>query len=322
MFYLCRAALEHMQPGATIVNTSSDEAYHPLPQLLDYAVTKGAIANFARGLAQETIGRGIRVNAVAPGPVWTPILPVSVPPEQVSQIGSTETPMGRPGQPAEIAPAFVFLASQESSNVNAEVLGATGGTPLPRARAPERVRSGAPPRYSPRRGRRRAAGTPRSSGCASSPGLGRRRPCRGRSWRRSSACWPRSAGCSGTGRGGRCEIGLAVAHAASPKRGLADSPGLRGRRDRLVPLPSLARPPAARLRADRRGRRAGGERRKKGQAGDRDARAVAWDGGAAGRHSRRGRHAGDGRVAVQPATPDTGRKLGGARGCLAEPGIG
>lgn len=130
MFYLCRAALEHMQPGAAIVNTSSDEAFHPLPSLFDYSVTKGAIAVFTRVLAQETIKRGIRVNAVAPGPVWTPILPVSMPPEQVQSIGSSQTPMGRPGQPAEIAPAVVFLASQESSNVNAEVLGVTGGTPL------------------------------------------------------------------------------------------------------------------------------------------------------------------------------------------------
>lgn len=130
MFYLCRAALRHMEPGAAIVNTSSDEAYHPLPQLLDYAVTKGAIANFTKGLAQETIQRGIRVNAVAPGPVWTPILPVSMPPEQVSQIGTAESPLGRPGQPAEISPAYVFLASGESSNVNAEILGVTGGTPL------------------------------------------------------------------------------------------------------------------------------------------------------------------------------------------------
>lgn len=126
MFYLCRAALEHMQPGAVIINTSSDEAFHPLPQLFDHSVTKGAIATFTRVLAQETIKRGIRTNADAPGPVRTPTLPVSMPPEQIKTKGSSQTPMGRPAQPAEISLAPVFLASQESSNVNAEVLGVTG----------------------------------------------------------------------------------------------------------------------------------------------------------------------------------------------------
>jgi hypothetical protein len=130
MFWLCKAALPHMTDGGSIINVSSIQAYQPSPPLLPYSATKGAIVTFTKGLAQEVIQKGIRVNAVAPGPVWTPIIPASMPADQAAQFGGT-SPMGRPAQPAELAPAFVFLASQESSFVNGEVLGVTGGQPLP-----------------------------------------------------------------------------------------------------------------------------------------------------------------------------------------------
>jgi len=130
MFHTCRAALEHMQPGATLINTASIQAYHPDPMLLAYAATKAAIVNFTKGLAQETIERGIRVNAVAPGPIWTPLIPATMPEEKVEDFGAEESPTQRAGQPAELAPVYVFLASQESSYINGEIIGVTGGQPL------------------------------------------------------------------------------------------------------------------------------------------------------------------------------------------------
>jgi NAD(P)-dependent dehydrogenase (short-subunit alcohol dehydrogenase family) len=129
MFWLCRFALAHMQAGSCIINTSSIQASQPSPHLIDYASTKAAIANFTKNLAQELGERGIRVNSVAPGPIWTPLIPATMDPEKVNQFGQ-DTPLGRAGQPAELAPAFVFLASQESSYISGEILGVTGGKPL------------------------------------------------------------------------------------------------------------------------------------------------------------------------------------------------
>jgi NAD(P)-dependent dehydrogenase (short-subunit alcohol dehydrogenase family) len=130
MFWLVKAALPHMREGGSIINVASIQAYQPSPTLLPYSSTKGAIVSFTKGLAMEVVQYGLRANSVAPGPVWTPIIPASMPAETVSQFGGT-SPMGRPAQPAELAPAFVFLASQESSFVNGETLGVTGGQPLP-----------------------------------------------------------------------------------------------------------------------------------------------------------------------------------------------
>ncbi|MBO0828717.1 MAG: glucose 1-dehydrogenase [Streptosporangiales bacterium] len=130
MFWTAQAALPHMPEGGSIINVASIQAYKPSPPLLPYATTKGAIVTFTKGLAQELVGRGIRVNAVAPGPVWTPIIPASMPADHTAEFGGS-SPTGRPGQPAELAPAFVFLASQEASFVNGETLGVTGGQPMP-----------------------------------------------------------------------------------------------------------------------------------------------------------------------------------------------
>jgi NAD(P)-dependent dehydrogenase (short-subunit alcohol dehydrogenase family) len=129
MFWLCKAAVPHMRPGSTIINTASIQAYQPSPDLLDYATTKAGIVNFTKGLAQNLADRGIRVNSVAPGPIWTPLIPATMPEEKVESFGG-DVPMGRAGQPAELAPAYVFFASQESSYVTGEVLGVTGGKPL------------------------------------------------------------------------------------------------------------------------------------------------------------------------------------------------
>ena len=129
MYYLCKAAWPHLQPGSAIINTASIQAYQPSPTLLPYASTKGAIVTFSKALAQEGAEKGIRVNVVAPGPVWTPLIPATMPEEKVQKFGQ-DTPLGRPGQPAELAPLFVFLASNESSYITGEVVGVTGGKPL------------------------------------------------------------------------------------------------------------------------------------------------------------------------------------------------
>jgi NAD(P)-dependent dehydrogenase (short-subunit alcohol dehydrogenase family) len=130
MFNMVRHALPHMRKGAAIINVASIQASQPSANILDYAATKGAIVTFTKGLAQELIKRGIRVNAVAPGPVWTPLVVQSFDAEENAHFGE-DSPMGRPAQPVELAPAFVFLASEEASYVNGEVLGVTGGKPIP-----------------------------------------------------------------------------------------------------------------------------------------------------------------------------------------------
>jgi NAD(P)-dependent dehydrogenase (short-subunit alcohol dehydrogenase family) len=129
MFWLSKAAVPHMQPGSTIINTASIQAYQSSPELLDYATTKAGIVAFTRALGAGLAEQGIRVNAVAPGPIWTPLIPATMPAEKVESFGS-DTPLGRAGQPAELAPAYVFFASQESSYITGEVLGVTGGKPL------------------------------------------------------------------------------------------------------------------------------------------------------------------------------------------------
>ena len=129
MFWLCKKALPHMREGASIINTSSVQASSPSPELLDYATTKAGIANFTRGLASMLGEKGIRVNSVAPGPIWTPLIPATMPEEKVESFGQ-QTPLGRVGQPAEVAPAFVFLASGEAGYITGEVLAVTGGQPV------------------------------------------------------------------------------------------------------------------------------------------------------------------------------------------------
>ena len=129
MFHLCQAAVPRMGAGSTIVNTTSIQAAQPSPELLHYAATKGAISTFTKGLAQEVAEQGIRVNAVAPGPIWTPLVVMSFPAEKNAEFGA-DTPLGRPGQPAELAPLYVFLATDDSRYISGEVIGATGGKPL------------------------------------------------------------------------------------------------------------------------------------------------------------------------------------------------
>ena len=126
MFLLTRAALPHMQSGAAIVNTTSVTAYRGSPGLIDYSATKGAIVAFTRSLSKSLAERGIRVNAVAPGPIWTPLIPASFDEESVKQFGA-DTPLGRPGQPEEVAPCYVFLASQDGSYMTGQVLHPNGG---------------------------------------------------------------------------------------------------------------------------------------------------------------------------------------------------
>lgn len=126
MFHLCRAALPRMKPGSAIINTASIQAYQPKPSLLAYAATKGAIVTFSKALAIEAIERGVRVNVVAPGPVWTPLIPSTMPPESVKEFGRS-APIGRAAQPAELAPTYVFLACEDSSYITGEIVGVGGG---------------------------------------------------------------------------------------------------------------------------------------------------------------------------------------------------
>jgi hypothetical protein len=129
MFYLSKAAVPHMGEGGAIINTTSVNADNPKQTLLPYATTKGAIQNFTGGLAQLLAEKGIRVNCVAPGPVWTPLIPSTMPPDQVKEFGQAY-PIGRPAQPRELAPAYVMLASDEASYVSGATIAVTGGKPV------------------------------------------------------------------------------------------------------------------------------------------------------------------------------------------------
>jgi NAD(P)-dependent dehydrogenase (short-subunit alcohol dehydrogenase family) len=127
--WIARSAIPHLKPGASIITTSSIQAFNPSPKLIDYAMTKAAQVAFTKALAQQLGGRGIRVNAVAPGPIWTPLIPATSWPDSLPDFGQ-DTPLGRAGQPAELAPAYVFLASPEASYVSGAIVPVTGGKGL------------------------------------------------------------------------------------------------------------------------------------------------------------------------------------------------
>ncbi|MDO5663554.1 MAG: SDR family oxidoreductase, partial [Brachybacterium sp.] len=131
MFWMCRAAVKHLEPGSAIILSSSVQSYSPSEQLLDYAMTKAAMNNFGKGLAKQLAPRGIRVNIVAPGPIWTPLQVVEGQPKRKIPVFGKDQPLGRAGQPVELAPAYVFLASPESSYVVGETLNVNGGADSP-----------------------------------------------------------------------------------------------------------------------------------------------------------------------------------------------
>jgi NAD(P)-dependent dehydrogenase (short-subunit alcohol dehydrogenase family) len=129
MMWIAGAAIPHLKPGASIISTSSIQAFNPSPELIDYAMTKAAQVAFTKALAEQLGPKGIRVNAVAPGPIWTPLIPATSWPDKLPTFGQ-DTPLGRAGQPAELAPAYVLLASSEASYMSGAVIPVTGGKPL------------------------------------------------------------------------------------------------------------------------------------------------------------------------------------------------